>query len=292
MGTRGRGVAPSAAPLVAPAPSVQRASWLQATLATSALDTSTILPTVAWLARCAVARPAQTVRVAKRVTPSLYTAVQQQQQQQQQQQEQQQQEQQEVDATVSQEGAVAWMAESPIQMVSRPLATTVEELRAQHGHRQRWWGDLSPADGRRLYHSLLPTSLLDDERSAALPLGARAKLAVAARRAARLYVRERTVLPAALSCELLDGARTLLRHGTFQSGGLSEAQVWDKYAEEAGIDPEELERSSSSFTPGEKHAEVFYTVLHKACSSNKNVDQLVGCAEACAEGVCDIIGSL
>ena len=89
--------------------------------------------------------------------------------------------------------------------------TTVEGLRRLHGPRRSWWGDLDAFEARALYKSLLPTQLLDDDADA-LP-GAtvveRARLAVQARRAARLYVRERVVLPIALACEVRDGvART------------------------------------------------------------------------------------
>jgi hypothetical protein len=169
------------------------------------------------------------------------------------------------------------------------VATTVEELRERYGRRQSWWGDLSPAEGRELYHSLLPFSLLNS--STPYTLGERARLAVAARRAARLYVRERTVLPATIGCKLLDGARTLLSQGAVQPSGLDEVQIFSKYAEAAGLVLDDLERSASSPSPPEAQAEVFLTILRKACSTNRHVDQLVGCISVPteADALCDLV---
>jgi hypothetical protein len=144
-------------------------------------------------------------------------------------------------------------------------STTVEELRALYGPRESWWGDLGAEDTRRLYHALLPTDLLEkgyDE----LPysLEERAQMAIAARRAARLYTRERAFLPLAIGSELLDGVRQLLERGAFQPDGPSEAQIWMKYTGAAPSSPVELP------------ADVYRTILEKACSSNRHVDLLCG----------------
>lgn len=145
-------------------------------------------------------------------------------------------------------------------------STEVEELRAAYGARQSWWGDLTPAETRALYHALLPTSLLSDGNE--YTLAERAELAVAARRAARLYARERALLPYVFGCELLDGMRQMLKGGAFQKEGYSEAQIWLKYA---GMLPSELPEGSAF------HEDVYTTILQKACSTNEQVDKLCGC---------------
>lgn len=167
-------------------------------------------------------------------------------------------------------------------------STSVEALRAAHGERQRWWGDLGAAEARALYHDLLPTSLLDDSSpyAAECTLSERARIAVAARRAARLYVRERTVLPVTLGCQLLDGFRQFARHGTFQPGGPSQEQLWEKYvarhaAEQGREDGADSTRAGVGGGGGDDarlHDEVCLTILRKACTSNRHVDFLCGAA--------------
>lgn len=136
------------------------------------------------------------------------------------------------------------------------LYTTVEELRAAYGEGRT----LSASQTRELYHSLLPTQLLEvgDEST----LAERAELAIKARHAARLYARERAALPVTLSSELMDGVRTLLKQGNFQRGGLSEEQIWQKYA--GCSSPHEVDCLDN---------EVYYTILRKACTSNQHVDK-------------------
>lgn len=143
--------------------------------------------------------------------------------------------------------------------------TSVDELREVYGGKQHWWGDLTPAETRELYHALLPRSLLDEEGD--YTLAERAELAIAARRAARLYARERALLPYALGSELLDGVRQLIRSGSFRVEGPSDEEIWKKYA---GDMPQE----GAIF-----NEDVYYTILNKACSTNSHVDRLCGLAE-------------
>lgn len=153
-----------------------------------------------------------------------------------------------------------------------PWSTTVEGLRSAYGERQRWWGDLTPAETRALYHALLPTSLLNDQTGCSL--AERAELAIAARRAARLYARERALLPFALGSELLDGVRSLLQGSGFRTQGMSDEQIWHKYA---GCLPSDLP-DGAAFAD-----DIYLTILQKACSSNKHVDALCGhCADVAA----------
>jgi len=143
------------------------------------------------------------------------------------------------------------------------ICTTVEALRQQYGHRQHWFGDLDARETRELYHELLPRQLLEND---AIDLAERARLAVAARRAARLYARERALLPVSLSCELLDGMRTLMKKGTFQPGGLSEKQIWEKY----------YGAIQGQGGDGDVQDQIYMMVLQKSCTSNAAVDQLMG----------------
>lgn len=143
-------------------------------------------------------------------------------------------------------------------------ATTVEGLRESYGARQHWWGDLTPAETRALYHALLPTELASGTASQ-YSLAERAELAIAARRAARLYARERALLPYSIGCDLLDGVRQMMSSGAFQKEGYSEEQIWLKYG---GCLPSELPEG------GAFHDDVYYTIINKACSTNKHVDKL------------------
>jgi len=151
------------------------------------------------------------------------------------------------------------------------VATSVDELRSVYGSRQRWYGDLDWVGTRELYHSLLPTHLIDDE---ALPLAKRARLAVSARRAARLYARERALFPLSKFSNLYDGLRVLMDHGTFQPEGLSEQQIFGKYAELLGVDAPLWDAPDGSAEEEEEYAEFYRTVLQKSCSTNVKVDEV------------------
>ena len=116
------------------------------------------------------------------------------------------------------------------------------------------------------------TQLLEDE-SLSLGMEDRARMAVAARRAARLYARERGVIPVTIACQLLDGLRVLCDKGTWQPDGLSEEQILAKYAEQFGVDLYGIETVPD---------EVYYTILRKSCTSNFYVDSLVGLSDEIA----------
>ena len=108
--------------------------------------------------------------------------------------------------------------------------TTLNGLRETFGsNRNKLWGDLDPTTTRRLYKSLLPTALCE----LVLDLGVRpeelAPLAYEARKAAKLYARERCHVPARVAASLYDGFRQFKRYGKFQPSGMSYDQVWDKY---------------------------------------------------------------
>jgi len=139
--------------------------------------------------------------------------------------------------------------------------TTVEALRRHRGQRKSWFGDLDARATRELYHELLPRGLLEDD---AIDLAERARMAVKARHAARLYARERSQLPVSLSCEFADGLRTFMKQGKFQPGGLSEEQIWQKYQSAGAGQGDDVQR------------QIYLKVLEKSCTSNAKVDRLMG----------------
>ena len=175
-------------------------------------------------------------------------------------------------------GGVSWEMLSPPPSPTLPSPslnrsfTSVEELRDFYGPRQNWWGDYNARETRELYKSLLPTRLLDAEYvyPGAHTVEERARMAVAARRAAKMYARERGLLPVSLASQLLDGMRVFCAkntRGTWQPDGLSEEQILAKYAEQFGVDLYGTETVPD---------EVYYTILRKSCTSNFYVDSLVG----------------
>jgi len=117
--------------------------------------------------------------------------------------------------------------------------TSQEGLRDAFGsNRNKWWGDLDAKTARRLYKSLLfPTALselvleLGDEIVRPEEL---APLAYEARRAAKMYVRERCRVPSRVGAYLFDGFRQLRKYGKFQPNGPSYEQLWIRYYEENG----------------------------------------------------------
>lgn len=160
------------------------------------------------------------------------------------------------------------VAAAPPPPPARVVPTTVEQLRKEYGERQnKLWGDLGAKETRELYHKLLPTELLQDTTEHSLE--ERARIAVSARRAARLYARERAMLPVTLPCQLLDGVRVMLEYGSFQPDGMSEEQIWQKYARKYGID-EPLE-------PGlcVVDEDFFLNIIKKSCTTNEQIDALV-----------------
>lgn len=175
-------------------------------------------------------------------------------------------------------GGVSWEMLSPPPSPTLPSPslnhsfTSVEELRDFYGPRQNWWGDYNARETRDLYKSLLPTRLLDAEYvyPGAHTVEERARMAVAARRAAKMYARERGLLPVSLASQLLDGVRVFCAkstRGTWQPDGLSEEQILAKYAEQFGVDLYGTETVPD---------ELYYTILRKSCTSNFYVDSLVG----------------
>uniref|UniRef100_A0A7S1D2F8 RING-type domain-containing protein n=1 Tax=Cyclophora tenuis TaxID=216820 RepID=A0A7S1D2F8_CYCTE len=107
--------------------------------------------------------------------------------------------------------------------------TSVDALRKKFGENQnQMWGDLDARTCRRLYKTLLPKALLELYRVGIEPQDL-APLAYEARLAAKLYARERCVVPARLAAHSYDGFRHWKRYGRFQCTGMTYKQLWEKY---------------------------------------------------------------
>lgn len=128
--------------------------------------------------------------------------------------------------------------------------TTLEGLRATFGsNKNKLFGDLDPATTRRLYKSLLPTAVCELVLDIEVRPEELAQLAYEARKAAKLYARERCQLPARLLANWYDGFRALRRYGRFQTQGMSYDQIFDKYYQRSA-----LEKSLSLSGNETKHA--------------------------------------
>lgn len=118
---------------------------------------------------------------------------------------------------------------------------TLDGLRATFGsNKNKVYGDLDAATTRRLYKSLLPTAVCELVLDVEVRPEELAQLAFEARKAAKLYARERCHVPVRLLANWYDGFRALKRYGRFQTEGMSYDQVFDKYYQRSA-----LERSPS-----------------------------------------------
>jgi hypothetical protein len=163
--------------------------------------------------------------------------------------------------------------------------TTLNGLRDTFGsNRNKLWGDLDPVTTRKLYKSLLPTALCE----LVLDLGVRpeelAPLAYAARKAAKLYARERSRVPTRIAASAYDGFRQLKRYGKFQPAGMSYDQVWDKYRRLTYLETSsptisgKTNRLSSPLTSGWSEEEIVartcMKIIESSCRTNPLFDQL------------------
>ena len=143
----------------------------------------------------------------------------------------------------------------------------------------RWWGgggggDLSPAATRRLYHTLLPRSLLGLHELKLMDPSELAPLAYQARAAAKEYARSRCTRPGRLLAEAFDAYRSWRRHGTLQPKGLSWEQLWDKY--EAQIVEEECahELKGQKIDEDALATRIYMRILERSCATNEAFDRM------------------
>lgn len=131
------------------------------------------------------------------------------------------------------------------------------------------WGDLDASTCRRLYKTLLPRALLELYRLGLEPQDL-APLAYKARVAAKLYARERCIVPARLWAMGFDGVRAWKKYNRFQVAGMSYDQVWEKYEQEI---MDEIE-NTEGLTEEDVTAKICLRILERSCTTNEGVDKL------------------
>ena len=150
--------------------------------------------------------------------------------------------------------------------------TRVQGLRDAFGdNKNKFWGDLDAGSTRRLYKTLLPNALCElimDLDLAYVKPEDLAPLAYKARKAAKLYARERCHLPTRIMAQLFDGFRALRTYGKFQPQGLTYSQIWDKYRRLI------LEDVDDSITEEEIVARTCLKIMERSCKTNAGVDKL------------------
>eukprot|EP00526_Cylindrotheca_closterium_P014215 CAMPEP_0113628856 /NCGR_PEP_ID=MMETSP0017_2-20120614/14962_1 /TAXON_ID=2856 /ORGANISM="Cylindrotheca closterium" /LENGTH=347 /DNA_ID=CAMNT_0000539197 /DNA_START=334 /DNA_END=1378 /DNA_ORIENTATION=- /assembly_acc=CAM_ASM_000147 len=155
------------------------------------------------------------------------------------------------------------------------LYTSVEGLRNRFGRNSnRLWGDLDPVAARRLYHTMLPSALLWLAQTGVQPQDL-APLAYQARKAAKLYIRERSKVPARVGANLLDGFRQFCKNGKFQTQGMTYEQIWQKYRKVIMDEQTEEDFSAGNNLKEEDvAAQICYKILEKSCTTNSYIDEL------------------
>ena len=178
--------------------------------------------------------------------------------------------------------------------------TSLNGLRKAFGsNKNKLWGDLDAKTTRKLYKSLLPNALCELVLELGVEPEELAPLAYKARKAAKLYARERCQVPARLAANLFDGFRQWRRYGRFQPAGMSYEQLWEKYyheqlQEHCSIDDDcvdeeymgDLEASMAaavsrslelddSVTEEEIVTQTCQKILEKSCTTNEMVDHMV-----------------
>eukprot|EP00536_Pseudo-nitzschia_multiseries_P017901 jgi/Psemu1/53076/gm1.53076_g len=127
--------------------------------------------------------------------------------------------------------------------------TTLEGLRETFGsNRNKVYGDLDVATTRRLYKSLLPTAVCELVLDVEVKPEELAQLAYEARKAAKLYARERCHVPARLFANCYDGVRSFRRYGRFQVEGMSYDQLFDKYYQRSALERSRKNRTTTTTT--------------------------------------------
>jgi hypothetical protein len=168
--------------------------------------------------------------------------------------------------------------------------TTLNGLRNTFGgNRNKLWGDLDPVTTRKLYKSLLPTALCELVLDLGVPPEELAPLAYAARKAAKLYARERSRVPTRIAASAYDGFRQLQRYGKFQPAGMSYDQVWDKYRRltyletttttggangKANRAPSSSLPNSNDWSEEDLVARTCMKIIESSCRTNPRIDQL------------------
>lgn len=167
--------------------------------------------------------------------------------------------------------------------------TTLEGLRETFGsNRNKLYGDLDVPTTRKLYKSLLPTAVCELVLDVEVKPEELAQLAYEARKAAKLYARERCHVPARLLANCYDGLRSLKNYGRFQVEGMSYDQVFDKYYQRSALERALLQNETNTAKNNwwnrnhkeeddEDDAIVTQTcmkILESACRTNPLIDRM------------------
>mmetsp|Transcript_3536 Transcript_3536/g.6463 ORF Transcript_3536/g.6463 Transcript_3536/m.6463 type:complete len:427 (+) Transcript_3536:225-1505(+) len=155
--------------------------------------------------------------------------------------------------------------------------TSLSGLREAFGsNRNKLWGDLDAATTRKLYKTLLPNALCELVLELGVEPEELAPLAYKARKAAKLYARERCQVPARILANLFDGYRQWRRYGKFQTTGMSYEQLWEKYYHQQlkQLDRDNLDLDDI-VTKEEIVSQTCQKILEKSCTTNDMIDQMV-----------------
>jgi len=165
---------------------------------------------------------------------------------------------------------------------------TLDGLRETFGsNRNKFFGDLDAATTRKLYKSLLPTAVCELVLDVDVRPEELAPLAFEARKAAKLYARERCHVPARWLAKWYDGYRQWKTYGRFQIEGMSYDQVWDKYYQRSTSERRSRQRirarerrdgddnyNDDNWTEEEIVAQTCMKILESSCRTNPLVDQM------------------
>jgi hypothetical protein len=145
--------------------------------------------------------------------------------------------------------------------------------------------DLSPEQTRRLYHALLPRSLLGLYEWKLMNPEELAPMAYHARMAAKQYARSRSVWYARAFTALVDQYRNLrgqLAGDNHKSASMTWEQIWSKY--EAQIVREECahvlesddtnKKKKKEFQDQDLTMRIYLRILEKSCATNQAFDQM------------------
>ncbi len=143
----------------------------------------------------------------------------------------------------------------------------VDSLRKQYGTNKNVFGDWSFRETREFYKKMLPYTLQIDG-ALGMSLEERAIAAAEARRAVRMYCRERCVLPGRVMSTLYDGLRSFSERREWNTEGLSWDDLKEKYAKEG------LENLGADASEELLMMYVYSRVLEKSCETNDFFDKI------------------
>ena len=159
------------------------------------------------------------------------------------------------------------MVSNKVQQIIQQPYKDVDSLRKKYGTNKNLFGDWSFRETREFYKKMLPYTLQIDG-ALGMSLEERAIAAVEARRAVRIYCRERCVLPGRVISKLYDGLRSFSERRKWNTEGLSWEDLKEKYAKEG------LENLGADASEDLLMMYVYSRVLEKSCETNDFFDKI------------------